>query len=253
MSDYANEREPGLLTEESVPVVTGVGAQRDAYPPTGRSRSAPDDAQSKAADVKDSAKEAGQHVADVAKDQASNVAAEAKHQAKDLVGQGKDELRQQAAQQQERVAGGLHSLSDELHAMARGSTDQGVAADLAREAADRTRAIATWLEQREPGDVLEEVRSFARRRPGAFLGIAAAAGVLVGRLGRGLKEGEPEPARPTGSQHRQPVAPRPTGADPMTQAAVTDPAYGRLPETGGYGSTVADPVIDTGSGQGRTP
>src|SRR5580765_1664661 len=99
MSDYANEREPSLLTEESVPVVTGVGAQRDAYPSTGLSRSAPGDAQSKAADVKDSAKEAGQHVADVAKDQASNVAAEAKHQAKDLVGQGKDELRQQTAQQ----------------------------------------------------------------------------------------------------------------------------------------------------------
>src|SRR6185312_14211032 len=105
--------------------VTGVGAQRDAYPSTGLPRSAPGDAQSKAADVKDSAKEAGQHVADVAKDQASNVAAEAKHQAKDLVGQGKDELRQQTAQQQDRVAGGLHSLSDELHAMASGSTDQG--------------------------------------------------------------------------------------------------------------------------------
>ncbi len=93
------------------------------------------------------------------------------------------------------MASGLHSLSDELHSMAKGSTEQGVAADLAREAADRTRAIAAWLEDREPGQLVDEVKSFARERPGAFLGIAAAAGVLVGRLGRGLKEGEPQPAR----------------------------------------------------------
>ncbi|GMA87937.1 hypothetical protein GCM10025868_31870 [Angustibacter aerolatus] len=76
--------------------------------------------------------------------------------------------------------------------MAKGSQEQGLASDLARQVADRTHTVAGWLDDREPGDVLDEVRSFARQRPGAFIGIAALAGVVVGRLGRGLKDGPPE-------------------------------------------------------------
>ena len=146
---------------------------------------------SKVAEVKESTTEAGQHVAGVGKDQAGNVAAEAKSQAKDLLGQGRAQMRQQAGEQQGRLTASLHSLSRELHSMAGSSAEQGVATDLAREAADRAHSLATWLESREPGELLDDVRSFARERPGAFLGLAAAAGVVVGRLGRGLKEGEP--------------------------------------------------------------
>ena len=150
-----------------------------------------DVAKEQASELKDSAQEAGQRVAGAAKDQAAGVASEATTQAKDLLTQGRDELRDQAAQQQARVATGLHSLSHELTSMASASSEQGLAADLAREAAQRTDALASWLDGREPGQLLEEVRSFARERPGAFLGIAAAAGALAGRLGRGLKEGPP--------------------------------------------------------------
>jgi ElaB/YqjD/DUF883 family membrane-anchored ribosome-binding protein len=195
MTQYSSEREPVVLTEESVTVVaTDVDAGPGSYPPNEQVRM-PEQGHGRAADVKDTAKGAGQHVTDVAKDQAANVAAEAKSQAKDLLGQGQEELRQQAADQQARAANGLRSLSDELQSMASGSTQQGVAADLAREGAERARAIAGWLESREPGQLVDEIKSFARQRPGAFLGIAATAGVLVGRLGRGLKEGEPRPPR----------------------------------------------------------
>jgi ElaB/YqjD/DUF883 family membrane-anchored ribosome-binding protein len=213
MSQYSSEHEPGVLTDESVTVLTTqVDAGSDPYLTNDPVPSPPEPDQGKAADVKDTAKEAGQHVTDVAKDQVGNVAAEAKSQAKDLLGQGREELRQQAADQQARVASGLHSLSDELHSMASGSTEQGVAADLAREAADRARAIAGWLESREPGQLVDEVKSFARQRPGAFLGIAATAGVLVGRLGRGLKEGEPQPPRHASSG---PTDVRPGLTDPL--------------------------------------
>jgi hypothetical protein len=43
------------------------------------------------------------------------------------------------------------------------------------------------LQNREPAELLEEVRSFARRKPGLFLLGAAAAGVLAGRLTSGVK------------------------------------------------------------------
>lgn len=151
-----------------------------------------DVAKSQAADVKDSAAEAGQHVASVAKDQAGEVTAEAGRHARNLVDQGRSELQQQASSQQQRAAGGLNALADELHRLASGEGQPGVAADLARQAGERTQAVASWLEGREPGDVVEEVRTFARQRPGAFLLVAAGAGVLAGRLSRGLKEGPSE-------------------------------------------------------------
>jgi hypothetical protein len=170
-----------------VPVGTGNGSADG-----GTSGGKTDAAKEQAGQLKDSAQQAGQHVAGVAKDQAANVAAETKNQAKDLLSQGREELRQQAGQQQDRLAGSLHSLSQELHSMSQSSQEQGMASDLAREAAERTRAIASWLEQRDPGQLLEDVKDFARRRPGAFLGIAATAGILAGRLGRGIKEGAPD-------------------------------------------------------------
>jgi ElaB/YqjD/DUF883 family membrane-anchored ribosome-binding protein len=217
MSQYPHERDPGSLAEQPATiVVTDIDDRTEVYAAaeastTGRPSYAPDaddrGDDGKVAQVKDSATEAGQHVADVAKDQASNVAAETKSQAKDLLGQGREELRQQTAQQQDRVASGLHSLSRELDSMASSSSEQGLATDLAREASDRTRTIATWLESREPGQLLDEVRSFARERPGAFLGIAAAAGIVVGRLGRGLKDGEPQQARHLADPKGQPTDP----------------------------------------------
>ena len=71
--------------------------------------------------------------------------------------------------------------------MAQNSEQQGPATDLVKQAAERTSTVASWLEDREPGNVVDEVTRFARQRPGAFLAIAAGAGLLVGRLGRGLK------------------------------------------------------------------
>ena len=158
----------------------GLSAQRDE-PATA------DDASSQAAEVAKSARDAGKHVAGVAGEQAGQVASEATQQVKHLVAQTRGELTEQAANQQQRVASGLRSLSKELDAMARGSEQSGMATDLVAQASDRTNAVASWLEQREPGHVVDEVTRFARQRPGTFLALAAVAGLLVGRLGRGLK------------------------------------------------------------------
>src|SRR6185436_20391106 len=87
---------------------------------------------------------------------------------------------------QQRVSEGLHSLADELAGMASKSEQDGMATDLARQAADKARQAAGWLADRDPGSLLDEVRSFARKKPGTYLAIALAAGVLAGRLTRGL-------------------------------------------------------------------
>jgi gas vesicle protein len=148
-----------------------------------------DVAKDQASQVTQGAVQAGQHVAGVAKEQAANVGAEASRQARDLLSQASSEISQQASSQQQRLAQSIRSLGDELHKMTQpGEQASGPAADLARQGAQRTREFASWLEQREPGEVLDEVKSFARRRPGTFLLLAAGAGLLAGRMTRGLKE-----------------------------------------------------------------
>src|SRR4029079_19505994 len=134
----------------------------------------------------DTAKQAGAQVADTVKEQAGQVTAEATHQAKQLLAQAQSELSEQAAATQQRVSEGLHALADQLSGMARNADQDGVATDLARQAADRARQAAGWLTDRDPGSLLNEVRSFARKKPGTYLAIARGAGVLAGRLTRGL-------------------------------------------------------------------
>jgi hypothetical protein len=92
--------------------------------------------------------------------------------------------------------------------------------EVARQAADRADRAADWLGEREPGDVVDEIRSFARRRPGAFLIGAALAGVVVGRLTRGAVDA----ARSDSGQHA--VGPR------VRTPLPPSPAYGRPTGTG---------------------
>src|SRR4029077_18209917 len=96
------------------------------------------------------------------------------------------DLTEQAATQQTRVAGSLRELADQLGSMAGAADQDGMAVGLVDDVARRAGDAATWLDQRDPGSLLEEARSFARQRPGTFLAIAAGVGVLAGRLSRSL-------------------------------------------------------------------
>lgn len=144
------------------------------------------DAKERATEVKDTSVAAGQHVAGVAKDELHKVGSETKQQAKDLYRQTQGELADQAATQQKRVASGIRTLGDELGSMADKSDTQGVASDIAHQAASRAAGIADWLDQRDPGALLNEVKGYARRSPGMFITIAAVAGVVAGRLTRSV-------------------------------------------------------------------
>lgn len=78
--------------------------------------------------------------------------------------------------------------------MASASEEPGVATDLVRQAAERSSTVAEWLDGRDPGSLLTEVKSFARKKPGTFLLLAAGAGILAGRLSRSLSAGAPDSA-----------------------------------------------------------
>jgi hypothetical protein len=142
-------------------------------------------AKSETANIKDTAAGAASGVKDVAKSEVSNVASEAKYQARNLVDQTRSQLRGQASNQQSQLASRLNSWASELGSMASKSDDSGPMTDLAHEASRRVGEISHWLDNHEPSDLLDEVKRFARRRPGTFLALAAAAGVVAGRLTRG--------------------------------------------------------------------
>jgi len=146
-------------------------------------------AKDEAADVARTAKGSAQNVAQTAKSEAAYVASEAKHSAQDLLHQAKSGLTSQAGTQQQKAAEGIRTISSQLRSMAEAPDQQGMASDLVRQAAQRSESVASWLENRQPGDLLGEVQRFARNKPGTFLLLAAGAGVLAGRLTRGLTGG----------------------------------------------------------------
>lgn len=153
-------------------------------------------AREQAAGVGQSVREAGGQVAGTAAERAKDVVSEAQWQGRDLLGQAQQQARDQAQAQQHKAAGRMRGLADELSVMA-ANGDQGSSATvLVREAAGSLHDAAAWLEQHKPEDLVEEVRRFARRRPGVFVFAAAMAGVAAGRLTRGTvaaqKDDQPE-------------------------------------------------------------
>jgi ElaB/YqjD/DUF883 family membrane-anchored ribosome-binding protein len=190
-----------------------------------------DTAKEQATNLKDKAADAGEHLLGEAKGEAAAVTQEARRQLGDLWSQARSEVSSQAATQQSRLAGGLTSVGDQLTQMADAPTEQNLATDIAREIGDRITSAGRWLDDHGPDEALDEVRSFARRRPATFLVIAAGAGVVLGRLTRGLKDAPPAPsATPTRTMTMSP----PAYADPIDEPSLADELAAPVPSTTGW-------------------
>jgi len=190
--------------------------------------------------VAQSAKESGQHLAQQAKQQAGQVTGEAKQQASQLLGQGREQLASEASNQQQKVAGGLRSLSQELGAMSGAAQEPGVATDLVQQLGSRVDAVAEWIESREPGDLVQELKTFARNRPGTFLAIAAGAGLLAGRLTRGVKE--------VASDESDEQAASASSFAATGEVPVRTSAYGTVQDTYADGAAAAPSTSTYGTG-----
>lgn len=200
----------------------------------------------KASGAAEAGKQGVGDVAQTATDKAKDVAQETSRQARNLVGEARSQLTEQASTQQQGLATNLRSLGDELGSMADRSDQPGVATELVAQARDRVHDVASWLEGREPADLLDEVRAFARRRPGAFLVGALLAGVVAGRLTRGViashtdndeqpnayGDGDTDmfPEYPQGSEYPQGLS-NPAQGSPYARG----PVYPQVP-VGGYAS-----------------
>lgn len=242
------------------PVATGPGSHGTAVPPPpyepthvddrSRGQQTKDQAKDSARHVADDTKQAGAAVADTAKAEARGVKDDAVREGRKLWNETSATLSTQASDQLNRAAGTVRTFTDDLGRMSRGEQpEQGLATDLAQQLTDRTGAVADWLETHEPADVLTEVQRFARRRPVAFLAIAAGIGFAAGRLTRSVAQnhtsdddqdtwssrtGDQSPyAPPAGAQYQavpQGQQAYPYDA-PVPPAEPTRPVPPRIPET----------------------
>lgn len=173
-----------------------------------------------------SASEHASSVAETAKDEATKVASEAKEKATDLLADVKTQVDEQSRTQLKGLATKLGELADELDSMVSGSDASGTVTGVAQQLADKTHQLSAHLDSREPMDLVEDVRRFARRRPAAFLAGTAVAGVLAGRLTRGAKatpdSGSTSTTAGTSTSTSATTAPAPTYAaptgDPITSS-----------------------------------
>jgi len=134
---------------------------------------------------------AGAEARDVAGDvreEAKAVASEAGTQVHNVVDSTRSALRTQARRNTERASGALGDLGSQFRALAEGDREgAGALGRYADEAGARLRSVADRLNSKGFDGVVDDVQAFARRRPGAFLAIAAATGFVAGRLFRGAQ------------------------------------------------------------------
>ena len=232
-----NLNSPTGVGQSSTTAADPYGAHADPYGATSAETANGSDLSALAAD----AGEATHQVVDTAKQETRSVASEAGRQAKMLAGQVRDELRDQAATQQTRAADGLHATGSAFTKMADGSDDSGYAPQLVRAAGERIDSAANWLGTRDPAAVVEDVKRFARRRPGVFIAIAVGAGIFVGRVTRALATSSdagdsnaPATRSSTGNGFNAPPAPPARQTAPPSVSSVGAPTG--MPSAAGVGS-----------------
>jgi hypothetical protein len=179
--------------------------------------------------------EGARQVAAEAAGQAGEVTRQATEQARDFAQQAQSQLRDQAGTQAQRAASGLRDVGQQVRALSEGRSDEaGVAADAARQVAEKIDALAGRIDERGFEGTVDDLREFARRRPGLFLLGAAATGFAVTRLGRGLQASQQAQQAQQGGPPAQPAAPPPPAvAAPTIEAPRSPSTTATGPTTGG--------------------
>ncbi|WP_205650644.1 hypothetical protein [Actinoplanes solisilvae] len=210
-----------------------------------------------AAQTGQASRDAAVDVKDTAKEQAVRVGQEAKSQAGNLVSDVRGRVSDQARTQNDRLVSQIRDTADQLDEM-RGDRGDSPAAAVVTRVAEGGRQIADYLDRNGPEGVLREVQDFARRRPGAFLATALAAGFVVGRLGKSVAKADPDAgtekpesdsyvSRPQTPAVADPYATAPGYATPALANGTEYPAGTAYPAGAEYPATATE-YSSTGTG-----
>ncbi|MEU4888797.1 MULTISPECIES: hypothetical protein [Streptomyces] len=209
---------------------------RASHASAGPGRQTGETAGHEAAATAGEARHAAGEVRATAGHEARAVADTAREQAGSALGDLRDRARSEADSQVRRTADTVRQWADDLAGMAGNAREGSPARTMAEKASDGGHRAADFLEKRGAGGITEEIQSFARRKPGVFLGAAAAAGLAAGRIAKDLKSassGTESGGEGTAADRTGPMRDRAAGAGGRTGPSGESPApsRGTRPET----------------------
>jgi len=211
---------------------TTPGATSGSTSPPGSGKAAV--AKDAASDVASTAVENARSVAADAGTQVKAVATQAKEHVQSLATQTRSELLSQADTKGQQAASSLRTLSQQLTALTDGRPgDAGPLPHYLHEAREKVSTLAERIEQGGPQGVLDDLTTFARRRPGMFLLGAVGAGFVVGRMVRA--------GAAAASEHSHD---QPRRADSGTTQSPLSVSPAALPDAGATVPTVPTAVRD---------
>ncbi|WP_128374370.1 hypothetical protein [Streptomyces cavernae] len=191
----------------------------------GRAQQAGRTAKQEASATADRARQAAGEVAGTAAEQAKVVTGEAREQVGAVAGELRERVTEQVESQAQRGAETLRQWADDLSGLVDKAGRDSPAKTLVAQVADRGHRAADYLDKQGVEGMVQDVQDFARRRPGAFLGAATLAGLVIGRLAKAGSKSDG--SRPRTSDE----APSGQAPPPLEQSV---PASGVPPELPGY-------------------
>ncbi|HYW64310.1 MAG TPA: YtxH domain-containing protein [Bradyrhizobium sp.] len=172
----------------SASTTKGLGDQTKSV--TDQAKSVADQAMSAGRDLKDKALGAAGSSADALKGQASQLMDTAKDMASNMASQTTDKLKQTVEGQKNVGAEYIGNLADTLRRAAREfDNDVPIAGSYMRKAASQVDNVSDSIRNGNLEDLMQEVQSFARRQPTAFLGISVLVGFAMVRFLKSSAEG----------------------------------------------------------------
>jgi ElaB/YqjD/DUF883 family membrane-anchored ribosome-binding protein len=140
-------------------------------------------------DVTDEAR-GQQGLTDQASAKVQDAASAAQEKAAELREQGSLRLRDQFDQRSNQAGSQVRSLAEALRRSGNDLSNEGSgnAAQLTGQAADRIERLGSYLEQKRGDELMDDVETFARRRPWMLAGLGVLAGVAAARFMKASSE-----------------------------------------------------------------
>ena len=194
-------------------------------------------AQAQLEKLKGAAREQGSSAVEEIKTAAQSAAREAQEARRDFVHEQKEKL----AQKVDEYAEAVRAASERLR-----SEEGNVLATPAQRAAEQLGRISSYLREKEPGDALDDLESFARRKPEVVFGAFFAVGLAAARFFKASRKrprraGPPELLANPGSAQFSAAAPTsapiPAATEPVSAPSGFPPAPSSSPATAPTSST----------------
>ena len=187
----------------------------------------------------------GKRLLDEARNRGSEIGRQVKSEADHVMGELRVRARDEGNEQAHRAAGALRGVAQQLGGMAEGTVGQGKVVDLTRQGAQQIERFAERLDRDGMDGLLNDLQSFARRRPGAFLAAGFGLGMVLGRLIRSSDVGQEHEATSGYGMGAAGQYPRDTSPRWQDQGQT----YGREFTPGSYSGDVTNALAQAGPDQ----